>query len=350
MRAERLVWAATVLIIIYITWEAISPLITPIFFGLILAYAAHPIHRRLSPRIGRTHSAFILTVGMLGLGGVVTFELLMISVQVAASFYQNVVDFFRWLMTQPLPPEVLDFLQNFFNQLIPRLSEYISKHAFSLPMYLLQLVVFLFTFYYALAFSHEIVEEIRLAIPERNRHLGEEILKSLNKTLGALVRAWLILNIIKGVLLTLGFLIFGVSDIYTAIVAGFLTFVFSFVPLFEGWMIWLIAAVYFAKEGMYLHAVGISSYGFLLVSPMPDYTIRPMMVAKDANLDETLVFIGMIGGTWAMGVKGLIIGPIVLNLLLVLLKEWRKIVSKESSRRHSQAPSKPAPRPPHLSP
>ncbi|NJE77143.1 AI-2E family transporter [Thermococcus sp. ES12] len=346
MKAERLAWAITVLIIAYITWRAISPLITPIFFGLILAYAAYPIHRRLVPKLGEVHSAVLLTVGMLGLGGVVTFELLMISVQVAASFYQSVVDFFRWLMTQPLPPEVLDFLQNFFNQLIPRLSEYLSRQAFSLPMYLLQLVVFLFTFYYALANAHEIAEEIRLAIPGKNRRLGEEILESLNKTLGALVRAWLVLNVIKGILMTFGFLLFGVSDLYTAIVAGFLTFIFSFVPLFEGWMIWLIAAAYFAKEAMYLHAIGIAVYGFLLVSPMPDYTIRPMMVAKDADLDETLVFIGMIGGTWAMGVKGLIIGPIVLNLLLVLLKEWKRVISgKEPSRRSSPSPSKPSPHP-----
>jgi len=345
MRRESLIWTAVVLVIAYLTWRAVSPLITPVFFGLVLAYAVYPIHKRLSPKIGDLRSALVLTGGMLGLGGVVTFELLMMSVQVAASFYQNVVDFFDWLLTQPLPPEVLDFLQRFLDQLVPRLSEYISRQAFSLPMYFLQLVVFLFTFYYALAFADEIVQEIKLSIPEKNRKLGEEILESLNKTLGALVRAWLVLNVIKGVLMTLGFLIFGVSDLYTAIVAGFLTFIFSFVPLFEGWMIWLIAAAYFARDGSYLHAVGIALYGFFLVSPMPDYTIRPMMVAKDANLDETLVFIGMIGGTWAMGIKGLIIGPIVLNLLLVLLKEWKRAISKEPSRRRSQAPSKPAPHP-----
>lgn len=345
MKVEGAVWAATVLLIIYLAWRTVGPLITPIFFALILAYAAYPIHKRLSPRIGEVGSALALTVLIVGLGGLITFELLMVSVQVAASLYGSVVEFLGWLMNQPLPPKVLDFLGSFSNQLIPKLSEYISKRAFSIPTYLLQLLVFLFTFYYALAFSREITEEIRLLIPERNRRLGEQILESLNKTLGALVRAWLVLNVIKGFLMTLGFIIFGVSDLYTAIVAGFLTFVFSFVPLFEGWMIWLIAGAYFAKEGMYLHAVGISLYGFLLVSPMPDYTVRPMMVAKDANLDETLVFIGMVGGTWAMGVKGLIIGPIVLNLLLVLLKEWKGELSKEPSRPLPQAPSKPAPRP-----
>ncbi|ASJ08523.1 AI-2E family transporter [Thermococcus siculi] len=346
MRSEVIAWSIAVIIIIYVAWETVSPLITPIFFGAILAYAFYPIHRRLSGRIGRRWSAAALALGTVGLGGIITFELLMISVQVAASFYNSVVEFFKWLMEQPLPPEAIDFIKRFFDQLVPRLSEYISRSAFSLPMYILQLLVFLLTFYYVLAYSEEIYRQIVLSLPEKNRRLGEEILESLNKTLGALVRAWLVLNFIKGILMTFGFIIFGVSDLYTAIVAGFLTFIFSFIPLFEGWMIWLIAAAYFAMNGAYLHAIGMALYGFFLVSPMPDYTIRPMMVARDADLDETLVFIGMIGGTWAMGVKGLIIGPIVLNLLLVLLKEWKRIISsREPSHRPSPSPSKQAPRP-----
>ena len=342
---ELLVWGTVVAAILYLAWETVRPLVTPIFFGVILAYAFYPVHRRLSGRIGERWSAVVISIGMVGIGGIATFELAMISVQVASSLYRNVVQFFDWLLEQPLPPEVLNFLQRFLDQLIPRLSEYISRSAFSLPMYILQVLIFLLAFYYTLAYSREIYLQIVLSLPEKNRELGEEILASINKTLGALVRAWLVLNVIKGLLMTLGFIIFRVSDIYTAIVAGFLTFIFSFIPLFEGWMIWLIAAAYFAMNGSYLHAIGIALYGFFLVSPMPDYTIRPMMVARDTELDETLVFIGMIGGTWAMGVKGLIIGPIVLNLLLVLLKEWKKRVSRESSLQRTSSPQGHAPRP-----
>ena len=345
MRLETLAWAAAVLAIVYLTWATVRPLVTPIFFGAVLAYAFYPIQRRLAPKLGKVESAALLTIVTVGIGGIVTFELLMISIHVLMSFYNSVVDFFDWLLQQPLPPDVRDFLQSFLNQLVPRLSAYISKGAFSLPMYLLQVLIFLLTFYYTLAYAERIYHQIVLSLPEKNRELGEEILESLNKTLGALVRAWLVLNFIKGILMTFGFLIFGVSDLYTAIVAGFLTFLFSFIPLFEGWMIWLIAAAYFAMNGAYLHAIGIALYGFFLVSPMPDYTIRPMMVARDADLDETLVFIGMIGGTWAMGVKGLIIGPIVLNLLLVLLKEWKRRVSRESSLQRTSSPSRPAPHP-----
>ncbi|MCD6372915.1 MAG: AI-2E family transporter [Thermococcus sp.] len=351
MRGETIVWAAVILGIIYISWEVTRPFVSAIFFGVVLAYAVYPLQKRLEKKLSSSASALLLSGMMIGLGGGITAGLLIISAQVASSFYRGVVDFIDWLLQQPLPPEVIKFITDFSDQLIPKLSDALSRQAFSIPSYLLQLLVFLFTFYYSLAYAEEIVGKIRASLPEKNRELGEKLLESMNKTLSALVRAWLLLNVAKGFLMTLGFLIFGVSDLYTAIVAGFLTFIFSFVPLFEGWMIWLIAAGYFVLHGMYGHAIGISIYGFLLVSPMPDYTIRPLMVAKDTELDETLVFLGMVGGTWAMGLKGLIIGPIVLNLLLVLLKEWKKITAeREPLHPPSPSPSEPQARPPSLSP
>ncbi|WP_297513488.1 AI-2E family transporter [Thermococcus sp.] len=343
MKAEELVWGAVIAIILYVAWRVVHPLITPIFFGLVLAYASYPIQRRLSVRLGRKRSALVISLSVLLVGGFLTLYILLVSVQVAMSFYDSVVGAFNWLLTLPLPEDVLQFLQNFQGQVVPKIADYLSEQAFSLPSYLLQLLVFFFTYYYALAYGEEIRTQIYALLPEKNRELGEEILRSVNKTLSALVRAWLLLNVAKGILMTIGFIIFRVSDLYTAIVAGFLTFAFSFVPLFEGWMIWLAAAIYFVINGAYFHALGIALYGFFLVSPMPDYTIRPMLVARDAQLDETLVFIGMIGGTWAMGLKGLIIGPIVLNVLLVLLKEWKRLT--ESSRLPSQAPQELSSRP-----
>jgi len=347
MKGEQIIWAAIILGIIYASWDAISPFAGPIFFGVILAYALYPLHRRLKKRVGNRASAALITVVFVVAGGALTAELIMMSAQVAASLYTGVLEFKGWLLSQPLPPDVSKFLTDFTRQIVPRLSDAISKEALSLPTYILKLFVFLLAFYYSLTRAEWISGKIYLSLPDKNRELGEKLLKSANKTLNALVRAWLLLNVAKSILMTLGFIIFGVADLSTAVVAGFLTFLFSFVPLFEGWMIWLAAAAYFFIHGMYGHAVGIAVYGFLLVSPMPDYTVRPLLVAKDAELDETLVFIGMIGGTWAMGLKGLIIGPIVLNLLLVLLKEWKKLINgQESSRRPSPSRSEPQAHPP----
>lgn len=343
MRAETAVWAAVIAIILYVSWRVILPFLEPLFFGLILAYAFYPIHRRLRKFVGNRESAAFISFTFLVLGGTLTFELAMMSLKLASSFAGSIRDVLNWILTLPLPEDARTFILNIKAEATTRIADYVSSRAFSIPLYIIQLIVFFLAFYYGLAYSEQIARTIRELLPKENRELGEEILTSVHKTLSALVRAWLLLNVAKGILMTLGYIVFGVSDVYTAVIAGFLTFAFSFVPLFEGWMIWLAAAIYFALNGMYLHAIGISVYGAFLVSPMPDYTIRPMLVARDTELDETLVFIGMVGGTWAMGLKGIIIGPIVLNVLLVLIKEWKKLT--ESSHQLSSSPQGPSSRP-----
>ncbi len=322
--AERIIITSLVIVILYTSWRVIEPLVGAVFFGLVAAYALYPIHKRMRKRLGNHLSALLLTFLMIGIGVGMLVMMVMISVNLLNTFYNEVGAFLNWLSRVPLPSMVSGFVSGFRSQLMPKLAAYISSFTFSALGYTLRFIVFILVLYYALAYGERVSALARLLLPSR-RELGEELLRRIDGTMNALVRAWLLLNIAKSFFMTLGYIIFRVPNIYIAITAGFLTFVFSFVPLLEGWMLWVAAAIYFVKIGAYLRAVGIAVYGALLVSPMPDYTIRPLMIARDTDLDETLVFLGMVGGTLSMGLKGLLIGPIVLNLALVLLDEWKRI-------------------------
>lgn len=330
MKAEEILWGVVALIILYLAWRTIAPLLSAIFFAAILAYAVLPLHKRLAKRVDSKKSALILTALLIGLSAVITAELVLIIKNLVVSFYEDIMTFISWSLTLELPFGTHDVLQRLYSQLTPKLAEYVQSYAFSIPKYLLQLVVFLAMFYAFLVNSEEIKRQINALIPGGHEHLGEKLLKRADVTLQALIRAWLLLNIAKGILMTLGFWGFGITDFPTALLAGLLTILFSFIPLFEGWMIWLVAAIYLLKQGDVLKAVAISIYGATLVSPLPDFTIRPKLVAKEAKLDEIMVLVGMIGGVWAFGVKGLIIGPIVLNLVSALLKEWKRIKAQQS--------------------
>jgi len=325
---ERIALVLVIILVLYLTWRTVEPFVSSIFFAFVTAYAVYPIQKRLETKLGRKTSAIFLTTLLVGGGGFLTLKLLIISAKVGTSIVKDAGEFLSWLLNQPIPPEILRVIQNSRGTIVDRIAEVMAKEAVSLPYYTLQLLIFLVVFYYTLSNWNYIGLKIRELLPRERRELAEEILDSADKTLSALVRAWLLLNVVKSLLMTLGFLLFRVSDVYIAVVAGFLTFLFSFVPLFEGWMIWLAAAIYFVYHGLYLRALGIALYGFLLVSPTPDYTVRPLLVARDAKLDETLVFLGMVGGTWAMGLKGLIIGPIVLNLFLVMIHEWKRYLKR----------------------
>ncbi len=331
MKLESIAWTAFIGLVLYVSWRLIEPLVTAMFFGLITAYAVYPLHKRLSQRYSSRNSALVITLIMLFFATGLTVELILIFGKLIKSFYGDFTALAQWLKGFPLPLGISQVINNFFNQLGPNISKYISAQAFSIPSYLLQLVVFFFVVYYSLRYSREIRRQIEELFPRKYEGLGKDIISSVNITLHALIRAWLLLNIAKGFLMAIGFLIFGVSDIYTAIIVGLLTIIFSFVPLLEGWMFWAGAAIYFYKVGALWKAIGISIYGAALVSPLPDYTIRPVLVAKEAKLDETIVFIGMVGGIWAFGMKGALIGPIILNVMLTLLRKWKELTKVQSS-------------------
>ncbi|USH00096.1 AI-2E family transporter [Thermococcus argininiproducens] len=325
MKTEEVIWGAVALIILYLAWKTIGPLLSAIFFAGVLAYAVLPLHRRLIQKTTPKNSALLLIAFVIGISALITAELVLIIKNLIISFYEDIMTFVSWSLELELPFGTHDVLQKLYSQITPKLTEYVQNYAFSVPKYLLQLVVFLATFYAFLSNSEEIKQQIHALIPGGHEDLGKKLLKRADVTLQALIRAWLLLNIAKGIFMTLGFWVFGITDFSTALLLGLLTMLFSFIPLFEGWMIWLVGALYLFKSGMLLKGIVLSIYGAVLVSPLPDFTIRPRLVAKEAKLDETMVLVGMIGGAWSFGIKGLIIGPIVLNLVVALLKEWKRL-------------------------
>lgn len=322
-RGNFLVWVAVALFIFYLAWRVVEPLISPIFFAAILVYAINPVHKRLSSKIGENRSSILLTMLLVLIVIMMTVGLILLFRKVMESVYTYIDLFLKWFESLTLPFGMEEVIQKAYSQIMPKLSEYTVNYTLSIPKYLVQTVIFLGVFYYFLTHAGSIRVEVYNLLPGDNRELAEKLLRRADLTLQALIRSWLLLNIAKGIVMTAGFLIFGVTDLAGSIGAGLFTIFFSFIPLFEGWMVWLIGAIYLVKNGNPTTALLLSIYGFALVSPLPDFTIRPKIVAKGAKLDSMMVLIGMIGGTMAFGLKGLIVGPIVLNLVSALINEWK---------------------------
>jgi predicted PurR-regulated permease PerM len=65
--------------------------------------------------------------------------------------------------------------------------------------------------------------------------------------------------------------------------------------------------------------------GFLLWSlgcGLLDNFVRPVLIRRGADLPLVLIFTGVIGGLFAMGVIGLFVGPVVLAVAYTLLFNW----------------------------
>jgi predicted PurR-regulated permease PerM len=67
---------------------------------------------------------------------------------------------------------------------------------------------------------------------------------------------------------------------------------------------------------------GFVLLAFMLVAGTIDNFIRPILIRKGADLPILLIIAGVIGGIIGFGVMGLFVGPVLLAVSYVLLREW----------------------------
>jgi predicted PurR-regulated permease PerM len=67
---------------------------------------------------------------------------------------------------------------------------------------------------------------------------------------------------------------------------------------------------------------GFILLAFMLVAGTIDNFIRPILIRKGADLPILLIIAGVIGGLIGFGVMGLFVGPVLLAVSYVLLREW----------------------------
>ncbi|WP_461866158.1 AI-2E family transporter [Thermococcus sp.] len=329
MRAETIVWIVISFLILFLTWETIKPVLTPVIFALTIAYIFYPWHKNLAEKIGERNSGLVLTslLAILLMLFVLGFALWVNGVKSYLALYLDV--FFKWLLNQNLPPSLYDVLQRVANDILRRFEDYLQAYTYSLPTLTLQVFVLIFTFYGVLLNAKAIEKEIYEILPSEKRDLALRLIRKGEETLNMLLRVWLAFSVIKGTSLALAFLIFGIANVSGAIAAGIFTLILELLPVVGGWMIWLAGTVYLFQGGKTLLAILFALYGFFLVSPIPDYLLRQKITPSKIGVNGIIALVGIFGGLFAFGAVGIIIGPVTLGLVATLIEEWKTITEKE---------------------
>ena len=99
--------------------------------------------------------------------------------------------------------------------------------------------------------------------------------------------------------------------------------ILSLLPLIGTAIIWLPIGIMLLVEGHVFAGLGILIYSAVLTSNV-DNLIRPKIISKKANIHPVLVLIGVFGGLKLFGFVGVVAGPLILALLLVLLKFYHE--------------------------
>ena len=183
----------------------------------------------------------------------------------------------------------------------------------------LAIALMYFLLYYMLTNRAELRNSLYEYIP-----ISEKNLKIIGAESQAMVRSNAIgiplVAIAQGIVALIGFLIFGIDNPFFWFV---ITIVGSMIP-FVGTLVGILPVfILTLASGNNFSAWGILIYGFVVVGST-DNLIRLLVLKKLDNVHPLITLIGVIVGVPLFGFIGLIFGPLLISLFLVIVRIYKK--------------------------
>ena len=312
-----------------------------LLLAILLAYLLSPLQRRLRGRVGSRVSAGLLIVGSFLAVIVPLGVLLGVAVSQASSILAAIergefdvgaiesrlsertgipMDIGRILSEGSLDPSTLlggsdgGGATVLFDSASRVLGNVVSVLG-SLSDIAIGITVLLFVLYYLLADGPALAAWLRSVSPVREATI-DRLYERSDRLMWAVVFGNLLVAIVQGVLLGIGFAALGVPN---AIFWTIATTILALLPLIGASVVWIPATGYFVFVDRPVIAVALFGYGALVVSLSDNY-LRPMIGGHEARLNPGLFVVGLFGGLTVFGFMGLFFGPVVLGLLKVLVE------------------------------
>lgn len=184
--------------------------------------------------------------------------------------------------------------------------------------FIVQLFVMLLGLYYLFLNGPQILHELRALIPLRPEY-EEEIIQKFTGVVHATFTGSLAVALVQGALGGLGFLVFGIGSPLLWGAAMALT---SLVPLVGTALVWGPVVIFYLLTGSILKGLLMLAVFGLVVGSV-DNILRPIVIQRGMEIHTLWVFVSVIGGLSVFGFLGMVLGPFLFSILVVLLEIYK---------------------------
>lgn len=335
-----LTWAA-ILALIAVLWLAL-PIGAGILLGMFLAFMTQPIFERVKARIGAGWAAAATVAGaIVALAGLL-FALGWLFVVEGTELAQRVMDEMKpggiidrcigqvgqWADRLGISHDQIDaHVRNLANEAASRTVGIATSIAAATGGTLLALFFAVLAMHYVLRNWSMVSRRAQAVLPLRAEYTADLFaeFRRVGRTtlLGAIGTA-----IAQGIFATIGYMLAGIPE---PAFFGAATAVASFIPV-----VGVLTVIVPVGVGLFLlghpgHAVIELVWGLGTVVAVSDYVIRPRLVRGSTEAPAIITFVALFGGVEIFGLKGLIVGPVVMSLALAILR----IYAEDARRRRS---------------
>lgn len=331
-RVLLLVLALASVLVAYLVWRLVHPFVAPITWALVLAVLAHPMHERIKQHVRWPSVASGLAVLIVTL--VIALPATFVVRQAGQEAVES-VNTVRKLMTGDRWKVLIDRFPR-----AAALREWVEREvdardavekagsevAKGVQGTLTRIVdtaiaamVTLFMLFFFLRDKAWILRAVRRLLPLA-RTEAEQVRARVRDTIHAIVFGALVVAAVQG---TLGGIIFWWLDLPSPLLWGVVMGLMAMLPVFGTALVWVPAAGFLAINGEWDKALILIAFGTAVISVV-DNLLYPVLVKGTLRLHTVPVFVSVLGGLFAFGATGIVLGPVILGVGLALLDIWQR--------------------------
>jgi predicted PurR-regulated permease PerM len=304
-----------------------------IFLAGVFSAISYPLYSRLKKWFrGRRSLAsittiilmiFVIVLPLAGLLGIITAQAIKVGEVVKP-----------WVEQQLSEPDAIsnalksipfiDKLEPYRNPILEKAGEMVgsvsgflisrlSSVALGTVNFLFMLFIMMYTMFFFLMDGDKLIEKILYYLPLED-HDERRILDKFTSVTRATLKGTAVIGILQGGLAGLAFAVVGIPS---PVFWGAIMTVLSVIPGIGSGLVWGPAAIILAATGHLAKAIGLAVFCAAVVGSL-DNLLRPVLVGRDTQMHELMIFFGTLGGLIMFGVVGVIIGPIIAALFVTV--------------------------------
>ncbi|MGZ8889568.1 MAG: AI-2E family transporter [Halobacteriota archaeon] len=305
----------------------LTPLLDGIVLGLVFAYVARPLKKRIASRAKRSERiAALLATATIVVPIVVIFTVGIIEAARQLAWiiqHQEVVmaTFKQGLATAGLSPDLTDSVINAAQSTASTVpvSTYLTySTTANVGIFLLNLVLSVIICYYLLVDGTRFVRSLLSLYPYTDT--SQRFINATDRMISGIYVG----NFLAAVLISIMSIpVFFAFRIPLIAVLAALMFLAALVPILAEWMVLLPAAAYmFLVRGPLEGAIFLIA-GVIILYIIPELILRPYLVGKASRIHPLLILLAFLGGGIVGGLAGFFLAPIAVGVLVAAYSVYK---------------------------
>ena len=327
---KKVLIVAAFMALLVVSFLVVQPFIPPILTALILAYVLRGPYRKLNKKFKKPNTlAFLFCLAVTIILFIVVLFLAQIAIGEIIKFYshtqtQDVLAPLRVIFAKLGPTEGFSAPMGvFFDQAIEKgassLMTFATTQIMNIPFLILQLFVLLFILFYSLKDSELVSVYVKNILPFRKKIRDRFFIRFKQVTSGV-IYGMVLLGAINGIVCGIGFYALGAPSPF---ILTILATLLGILPVIGTWAVWMPVSIGMMMSGSPVMGAILFVY-CAVATNVSTNLVLPRIVGKKARLSNAIALVGMLGGLQLFGIIGLIIGPLILDYLILFIEFYKR--------------------------